>query len=286
MCGARATRPTRRTFKTIHDGIRRTPTTQSSASICAARGACAGAGGGRLSWRGGCSGATGRYGRRPRRSRRRDWLPAEVARLAEGCDQLDAFALDARLLQTLQAQRRIDWQLGRLLHTGVRLRLERLLGFPSIAVYARERLGLSPSKVRGLIAVEGTAQAVPAFGAAYEAGELSWVRALALLPVLGERTAAAWTARAQAVTVRRLVAEVEWSLDQRDAAPEPAAGAPPGPPPAGLDLAVEAADVERQMRARRKGSRAEAERQMRAGGHPNLEADGACKPRSDRNWRW
>jgi len=190
-------------------------------------------------------------------------VPAEVARLADGCDRLDAFALDARLRQTLQAQRRIDWQLGRLLHSCVRLRLERLLGFPSIAVYARERLGLSPSKVRGLIAVEGMAQEVPAFGAAYEAGELSRVRALTLLPVLGERTAAAWTARAQAVTVRRLVAEVEWSLDQRDATPESAADAPAGPPPVGHDLAAEAADVERQMRARRKHSPVEGEREAR-----------------------
>jgi hypothetical protein len=72
---------------------------------------------------------------------------------------------------------------------------------------------------------------------------------LTLLPVLVERTAAAWTERAQAVTVRRLVAEVEWSLDQRDAHPEMAAGVPPGPPPAGCDLAAHVTELERQMRA-------------------------------------
>jgi len=49
--------------------------------------------------------------------------------------------------------------------------------------------------------------------------------------VLAERTAAVWTARAQAVTVRRLVAEVEWSLDQWNA--NAARAVPPGPPPAG-----------------------------------------------------
>ena len=146
-------------------------------------------------------------------------IPREVARLADGCDRLDAFALDTRLREVLQAQRRIDWQLGRLLHTCVRLRLERLLGFSSIAAYARDRLGLSPSKVRGLVAVERAGQGARQFGAAYEAGELSWVRALVLLPVLVEGTAAAWTARAQAITVRRLVAEVDWSLDQWDAQP-------------------------------------------------------------------
>ena len=113
---------------------------------------------------------------------------------------------------------------------------------------------------------------MPAFGAAYETGELSWVRALALLPVLGESTAAGWTAWAQAVTVRRLVAEVEWSLDQRDAVSEPAAGAPPGPPPAGHDLAADAAqffDVERQMRARRKQIPVEREREARPDWSPH-----------------
>jgi hypothetical protein len=184
-------------------------------------------------------------------------MPAEIARLVEDCDRLAAFALDARLRQVLQAQRRIDWQLGWLLHTFLRLRLERLLGFPSVAAYARERLGLSPSKVRGLVAIERKTWEVPDFGVAYEAGDLSWVRALTLLPVLAEGTAAS-TARAQAVTVRRLVAEVDWSLDQWDA--NPAQAMPLGPPPAGHDFA---ADAERQMRARRQRSPADGERQMR-----------------------
>ncbi len=174
-------------------------------------------------------------------------MPAEIERLVEDCDRLDAFALDARLRQVLQAQRRIDWQLGRLLHTFLRLRLERILGFSSVAAYARERLGLSPSKVRGLVAVERKTWEVLDFGAAYEAGDLSWVRALTLLPVLGERTAATWTARAQAVTVRRLVAEVDWSLDQLDA--KPALTVPPGPPPAGHGLTADVAKAERQIRA-------------------------------------
>jgi hypothetical protein len=179
-------------------------------------------------------------------------IPMEIARLVDDCDRLDAFALDVRLREVLQAQRRIDWQLGRLLHTFLHLRLERRLGFPSVAAYARERLGLSPSKVRALVAVERRTCEASDFGAAYEAGDLSWVRALTLLPVLAERTAAAWTARAQAVTVRRLVAEVDWSLARWDA--NPAAGIPPGPPPAGHDLAPDVADAERQMRARQDGS--------------------------------
>jgi hypothetical protein len=182
-------------------------------------------------------------------------IPADIEALGHACSELDAFELDTRLRKVLKAQRAIDWQLGRLLHTLLRLRLERLMGFPSMATYARERLGLSPSKVRGLVAIERKTWEVPAFGAAYEAGELSWVRALVLVPVLAERTASAWTARAQVVTVRRLVAEVEWSLDRRDATA--AAAVPPGPPPAGHDIAADVAAVERQMRARSEWSPAD-----------------------------
>ncbi len=171
-------------------------------------------------------------------------IPDDVARLALDAETLDAFALDARLRQVLHAQRRIDWQTGRLLHTFLRLHLERLLGFPSVEAYVRERLGRSPRTARALVAVERTTWEMSTFGAAYEAGALSWARALAILPVLREGTETAWTARAQEVTVRRLVAEVNWSLDRWDA--DPALSAPLGPPPAGHDLR---GDTERQMRA-------------------------------------
>ena len=72
-----------------------------------------------------------------------------------------------------------------------------------------------------------------AFGAAYRAGELSWVRALTLLPIVAEPTAAAWVERAGAVPVRRLADEVEWALTVRDGV------APIAPPPPGASLALE-----------------------------------------------
>src|SRR6185369_15836202 len=53
-------------------------------------------------------------------------------------------------------------------------------------------------------------------GRAYREGRLSWVRALSLLPVLDRQNAAAWIARAEAVTVRRLNDEVEWVFASRD----------------------------------------------------------------------
>jgi len=62
---------------------------------------------------------------------------------------------------------------------------------------------------------------------------LSWVRALTLLPIVAEPTAAAWVERAGAVPVRRLADEVEWALTVRDGL------APIAPPPVGASLALE-----------------------------------------------
>ena len=62
------------------------------------------------------------------------------------------------------------------------------------------------------------------------------------MPVLSEETAAAWIARAKAVTVRRLVDEAEWVVERRAAGASPAVSEPP-PPGASLVL------PERQMRA-------------------------------------
>jgi hypothetical protein len=96
-------------------------------------------------------------------------------------------------------------------------------------------------KARALIAIERKTWHAPELGEAYREGRLSWVRALTLLPVVGECAAAAWVARAGQVTVRRLEAEVEWALDVRDAGPS---WKPLTPPPPGADLTAEV-----QMRA-------------------------------------
>ena len=170
-------------------------------------------------------------------------LPGDLERLGEGAGALNAFALDQRMRTLVRARQRIDWQMGRLLRTFFALRLHRLMGFPSAAAYARERLGLSPRKARALVALERKTWEAPALLAAYREGQLSWLRALMLLPVLSEENAPAWIGRAQAVTVRRLVDEVEWVVERQAAAGVPAAAS--GPPPPGAALVV----AERQMRA-------------------------------------
>src|SRR5437870_2279936 len=64
-------------------------------------------------------------------------LPADLERLRDGAADVNAFALDGRMRALLRATQRIDWQMGRLLRTFFALRLHRLMGFPSAAVYVR-----------------------------------------------------------------------------------------------------------------------------------------------------
>jgi len=146
----------------------------------------------------------------------REAIPAEVESLAIGCEGLDPFALDARMRAVVHARQRIDWQTGRLLRVFLDRRLYRLMGFSSAGRYLAERLGSSTRKARALVALERKSWQAPAFGEAYRAGDLSWVRALTVSPIVTEDTAAAWVSRAQEVTVRRLSDEVEWALCGRD----------------------------------------------------------------------
>jgi hypothetical protein len=166
----------------------------------------------------------------------REALPVDVEALAERLVGLDQFALDERLCAAVHALQQIDWQSGRLLRIFFDRRLHRAFGFRSAARYVRERLGISARKARALVAVERKTWEAPAFGDAYRAGTLSAVRALTLLPVVRETTAAAWVTRAREVTVRRLADEVEWALVTGE----------PAPPAPDASLAL----TERQMRAR------------------------------------
>jgi hypothetical protein len=171
-------------------------------------------------------------------------LPAAVAELAMGCEHLGSFALDARLREAQRAMQRLDWQTGRLLHLMGAMHLYRPIGFPSLSAYVEARLGFSSRKARSLVAVDRRTAAVPELGIAYREGRLSWLRTLVLAPVADPAAASAWIARAAAVTLRRLVAEVEWALETAEA------GRPALPPPRGLPLRLL---VERQMCAHAAG---------------------------------
>jgi hypothetical protein len=130
--------------------------------------------------------------------------PPLLAALVECLETADAFELDARLRHAVSLEQRLESELGQHL-------LEVAGGPRSMDVYARERLGISPRKARGLLRMARVAATVPALHAAWTAGRLSWVQAQAILPVLVEQPQEAerWIEHATSVTVRRLEEDVE-----------------------------------------------------------------------------
>jgi len=140
------------------------------------------------------------------------FLEPLVANLASA----DAFELDARLRRALRLEQRQLARLGPLLLAVASERSFRDLGYRGLDAYARERLGMAPSKARALLRLERIAQLVPAFGEAWRGGRLSWTQAEALAPLLKLDPArpwqAAWLARARAVSVRRLRDDVDWAI--------------------------------------------------------------------------
>jgi hypothetical protein len=162
--------------------------------------------------------------------------------------ELSPAEIDAELRATLRSMQAVDWQMGCLLRTFVRLRLYRNAGFRTLAEYVSERLGISVRKARGLVRLEADPSAGRSeLAQAYRTGGISWVRALVLLPVLSEEYTAAWLERACQVTVRRLIEEVRWAGDMLDRTGRTIAMAPP---PLGSPLEFSEAEAARQIRAR------------------------------------
>ena len=130
--------------------------------------------------------------------------PPFLAALVENLDSADAFELDARLRRAIALEQRLESELGQ--------HLLAVAGGPrSMDVYAREQLGISPRKARGLLRMARVAATTPELHAARREGRLSWVQAQAILPRLVERPeeAAYWIERAASVTVQRLEEDVE-----------------------------------------------------------------------------
>jgi len=140
-------------------------------------------------------------------------LPAFLAPLAEGLDSADACELDARLRRALRIEQRWMAEMSPLLHEVAQSRSYRFRGCSSLAVFARERLGMSPRKAQALLRLERACAHSPELQTAFSSGRLSWVQAHALIPVLAlahaEPWRAAWVAHAEAISVRRLEEDVE-----------------------------------------------------------------------------
>ena len=128
--------------------------------------------------------------------------------------------LDRSMRVAVAGLRHLDWKVGRLLSILFERELHRrILGYDLREDYVHEALGISTRKAQALLALDRACRRSATLGRAYRSGEISWVRALAILPVIEgapEDTAAAWAERARQVTVRRLIEEVAWVLDRRD----------------------------------------------------------------------
>jgi len=131
--------------------------------------------------------------------------------------------------------------MGRWLLAVARGRLYRAYGCSSVGEFAREWLGISPSKADALVRLERAGQIAPPLREAYRAGRLSWAQAQRLIPLLKREDAApwhaAWVAHAERVTVRRLDDGVSRALALGRLEPPPL-DPPQGRWPDGRDEAV------------------------------------------------
>jgi hypothetical protein len=136
--------------------------------------------------------------------------------LLAGLEQADAFELDERFRRALSMEQRLDARIGPLLAVVWDRWVHRALGFPTREAYARERLGMDPTRARALVRLERAAALSEPFARAYRTGALSWVKAGILVPLVSSdplgRFMEDWVAWAERVTVRRLREDVEWAL--------------------------------------------------------------------------
>ena len=143
------------------------------------------------------------------------WDPL-LASLLEGLDEADPFELDSRLRRALEAEQRLTARMGQWLLAVARGGLYRGYGCSRLGEFAREWLGISPSKADALVRLERVCRIAPTLREAYRAGRLSWAQAQLLVPLLRRedcaRWQAAWVAHAERVSVRRLGDEVSQAL--------------------------------------------------------------------------
>jgi hypothetical protein len=146
---------------------------------------------------------------------------------ANACAADDPWELDGKFGRWVRLEQGLEARMGPLLREVADGRMYRELGCRSFEEYARERLGMSPRRARGLLRIERVAGRCEVFAAAYRSGELSWVRAQALVSVaialLNQRQTRhvrEWVSWAVQVTVRRLEDDVDAALVLRDTDPD------------------------------------------------------------------
>jgi len=143
-------------------------------------------------------------------------LPPDLKALLEGLDGADAFDLDARLRHAVSREQRLEARIGPLLAEAWQGCVHRAVGYTTREAWARDRLGMDPTRARALVRLERAVVQSEPFERAYRIGALSWVKASALVPLLGADPlgwfVGDWVDWAGRVTVRRLREDVETPL--------------------------------------------------------------------------
>ena len=200
----------------------------------------------------------------------RPCLPASLKPLLEGLEETDAFELDERLRRALRMEQRLEARIGPHLALVWGRFVHRALGHATREAYARERLGMDPTRARALVRLERAAVQSEPFARAYRSGALSWVKASVLAPLVtfdplgwfvGD-----WVGWAERVTVRRLGEDVERALALAETDPEGFRQNGGLPPEAHEDREIGAPvkETEKDGAAGNKGERETADREIGA----------------------
>jgi hypothetical protein len=166
-------------------------------------------------------------------------------------DAADAHEVDRRLRSVRTSMQQVDAELGTVLRKACEHDVPRRFGFADLRLYAEARLGICGSKAMALVRLDRQcALRSPLLLRAYRHGDVTWLAATTLLPVISRQHENAWIARAGQVTLRRLEADVSWALDRAD---DTGGKTHQAPPPLELDVTADAlarcSPAEIQMRA-------------------------------------
>jgi hypothetical protein len=135
---------------------------------------------------------------------RRGCLPEGIAGLARGAPLLPAREVDRRLRSVIAFLQSMDFEMGCILREMQARGLFRELGFPGLERYAAERLDLSVSTTRRLVALARAQGPAPEVARAYRDGRIHAFQARVLARVADPASARGWVERARAVSLRRL----------------------------------------------------------------------------------
>jgi acetolactate synthase small subunit len=114
------------------------------------------------------------------------------------------FDIDERLRQAVAFGQEVQGLYLRRLLEAQQGGIDRILGFASFRHYARERLGLSPTRKDALLRVQRGLADLPEVAEAYATGVLTLSQVEEVVRVATTQTAPAWVAYARNTTVRKL----------------------------------------------------------------------------------